>query len=469
MGTRVHHFTLAVAIVQIIIVLIETFGWPFGIPTFIIKNADQLLLLRRYQGMFLIVAHLIEKQFQRFNLASIPGTISSLFLFFAFYFPQQPTMLKTLFNFGRLFMVIHIFMIFHFSFYDLIPPKGRYKVGFRRVKCEDLLFAVYYPSEKTSSDKPAFLRDPYALQKFYEANRGPKHMMLLNKISTDFLSKYYINASQHVPLAPPKDEASKKYIPVIVSHGIGANTTTYASLCTNLASMGYIVFAIEHFDDYHGVFSKNSPQVKFECLEKRVQDCLKARKVMEDKAALKAIFGTDVNFDCSKLTVIGHSYGGSTAVELAKKDERIKHIVLLDPWLLPVKEETLQQGFKNGVGLLLQSESWDGKNPQFEIGKRNKTYVDASKSTGSAVMYSIIKNSDHLSFADSALLRVRLLSYRGALQHPALAESIANTALDMILSYMSIFVEKGEAEPRLSSKVDAFKASNPSKFISFKN
>ena len=35
---RVHYFTLAVAIIQIIIVLIETFGWPFGIPTFISRK-----------------------------------------------------------------------------------------------------------------------------------------------------------------------------------------------------------------------------------------------------------------------------------------------------------------------------------------------------------------------------------------------------------------------------------------------
>ncbi len=46
-------------------------------------------------------------------------------------------------------------------------------------------------------------------------------------------------------LAPVLDTEGP--LPVIVfSHGLGGNRTTYTTLCTHLASHGFIVFVIEH-------------------------------------------------------------------------------------------------------------------------------------------------------------------------------------------------------------------------------
>jgi cephalosporin-C deacetylase-like acetyl esterase len=43
--------------------------------------------------------------------------------------------------------------------------------------------------------------------------------------------------------------------------------------------------------------------------------------------------------DMDKLTVSGFSIGGATALAAPSFDPRIKLSVLLDPWLLPFKEE----------------------------------------------------------------------------------------------------------------------------------
>ena len=52
----------------------------------------------------------------------------------------------------------------------------------------------------------------------------------------------------------------------------------------------------------------------------------------------KGLFG-QVTLDMSNLTVIGHGLGATTAVSIGSKDERVKKIVTLDPWLTPIKEE----------------------------------------------------------------------------------------------------------------------------------
>jgi cephalosporin-C deacetylase-like acetyl esterase len=40
-----------------------------------------------------------------------------------------------------------------------------------------------------------------------------------------------------------------------------------------------------------------------------------------------------------KLTIVGHGFGGTTAVLVACKDDRIKNVLTFDPWLPPIKEE----------------------------------------------------------------------------------------------------------------------------------
>lgn len=50
-------------------------------------------------------------------------------------------------------------------------------------------------------------------------------------------------------------------------------------------------------------------------------------------------FGDDVHIDMNNLTIAGHGLGATTAIALASKDDRIKKVISLDPWLTPIKDE----------------------------------------------------------------------------------------------------------------------------------
>mmetsp|Transcript_24451 Transcript_24451/g.37918 ORF Transcript_24451/g.37918 Transcript_24451/m.37918 type:complete len:86 (+) Transcript_24451:961-1218(+) len=50
--------------------------------------------------------------------------------------------------------------------------------------------------------------------------------------------------------------------------------------------------------------------------------------------------------DLSRLIVGGHSFGGMTALQVAKNDARVKSVMTLDPWLFARNEEIMAREFK---------------------------------------------------------------------------------------------------------------------------
>ncbi len=57
-------------------------------------------------------------------------------------------------------------------------------------------------------------------------------------------------------------------------------------------------------------------------------------------------FSKDVRIDLSRLIVGGHSFGGMTALQVAKSDERVKAVLTLDPWLFARNEEIMNRQFQ---------------------------------------------------------------------------------------------------------------------------
>ena len=50
-----------------------------------------------------------------------------------------------------------------------------------------------------------------------------------------------------------------------------------------------------------------------------------------------------MKIDTNKLTIMGHSFGGATAIKTSQLDSRIKAIVAYDPWMFPLDKE-IQEG-----------------------------------------------------------------------------------------------------------------------------
>ena len=53
----------------------------------------------------------------------------------------------------------------------------------------------------------------------------------------------------------------------------------------------------------------------------------------------KENLGHGAQLDMNSLTLMGHGFGATTAINYASKDERVKKLITLDPWLIPIKDE----------------------------------------------------------------------------------------------------------------------------------
>ena len=77
-------------------------------------------------------------------------------------------------------------------------------------------------------------------------------------------------------------------------------------------------------------------------------------------------FETNPELDMDKLIVAGHSFGGATAIKTGLKDRRVKCVLTMDPWFLPIKKTIENPQFK-GFGkdfkfLIINSEDFTAVN-----------------------------------------------------------------------------------------------------------
>jgi len=156
---------------------------------------------------------------------------------------------------------------------------------------------------------------------------------------------------------------------VVFSHGMGCNRYAYSKVCYDLCSEGFVVAAVEHREGSacHSAFCMDGEVHKIshyglapsECeyTERNRQVLARAAEVsraldllhrLNEGAAppncLKQEEGHSLAnftgmFDMSQTYLAGHSFGGSTVLLAASKDDRFKGTVTMDPWMFPVSKE----------------------------------------------------------------------------------------------------------------------------------
>ena len=152
----------------------------------------------------------------------------------------------------------------------------------------------------------------------------------------------------------------KRLKPVIWSHDRRGDSSASTGFCMHLASHGFIVFAITHFDgsasyseNKYGTqvlynSSKRNDSQEFKLLDQQIDF-----RVMELSSLLVDIIDVDesdklraniLGVDSHKariaereLTVGGVNYGGTSALEFAAQlgDSNCKCLILYNPWLYP--------------------------------------------------------------------------------------------------------------------------------------
>ncbi len=123
---------------------------------------------------------------------------------------------------------------------------------------------------------------------------------------------------------------------VIISHGNGGSHLLYRTISTFLAKSGYIVAMLEHYGNNR---NNNELEKSIENLQYRPRHV----SLTIDYLLSETIFGQNISVD--KIGIIGHSFGGYTALALAggrpwtqtgqqvevQNDPRVKTLVLMAP------------------------------------------------------------------------------------------------------------------------------------------
>ncbi|TFK13363.1 thioredoxin domain-containing protein 17 [Platysternon megacephalum] len=153
--------------------------------------------------------------------------------------------------------------------------------------------------------------------------------------------------SYRVPVSwnGPFKACGSRYPLIIFSHGLGAFRTVYSAVCAEMASRGFLVMALEHrVQEGRKEFRFRNPQV-----HQRANECVRGLRLVQDISSGKAVTnvlhkGFDLSalkesVDLTKVAVMGHSFGGATAILALSKEDHFRCAVALDAWMFPLKND----------------------------------------------------------------------------------------------------------------------------------
>ncbi|XP_047430396.1 platelet-activating factor acetylhydrolase [Mugil cephalus] len=268
-----------------------------------------------------------------------------------------------------------------------IPPaKGPYPVG-----CTDFMmdhtvkgsfFRLYYPCQETErAEKP----DWVPCREYFN---GLADFMKINRRLSERIFNYLFGSFKIPAFLDAPFKSNGKCPVIIFSHGLGAFRTLYSAICAELASQGFIVASVEHRDEsasatyyFHEkpeseMANENLPKTSATTQDNLVTEWMYYRalqhgesefplrnkqvKQRADECILALDRLTDINsgiavrnvlqtrfdwttlensMDLCRIAVVGHSFGGATAIEALCKEVKFKCAVALDAWMFPLDEE----------------------------------------------------------------------------------------------------------------------------------
>jgi len=251
-----------------------------------------------------------------------------------------------------------------------------------------------------------------------------------------------------------------KYPLVIYSHGLGGMRTTYSSFCSNLASHGMIVAAIEHRDlsaavsmrdNYKTLLAYDRPahyddefvfkfrRAQLEIRVQEVNDTVELLRDLDNNVEIKNKFPSTFDYsqfsdsiDWNKVIMSGHSFGSATAITVLQQKEHPFCLgIMQDPWMLPCVTGSITVPVYS-----LQSEKFHWKVNIDHICAQFKNDLPLSS------VFGVVRGTAHQSFSDFCPLFPSLTQFSGlgGLADPvkAMAE-IVESSLEFI--HMNITVD----------------------------
>jgi dienelactone hydrolase len=286
---------------------------------------------------------------------------------------------------------------------QLPSPDGCHAVGTTTVvlrdtsRQRDLLVTFWYPSLLGSVVAP------------YMDKRTAAALAEEWKLQANFVDRVRTNASLGAPIE------DGPFPLVLLEHGSGVVPAIYTVLAEGLASHGFVVAATNHppdsliavFPDGHEVRSQPYWPVN---ANRRTQGVAIGR-FAEDVLVADVRFVLDRlqemnsrdsfwhgHIDTSKIGIVGHSMGGTTAALATKEERRISAGINLDGSTFPGMNDDVRPVELDKPLLFIATEEH-----ALDPGSRAREYSGSESNT----YYVTVPGSDHLSFTDARLVQSR--------------------------------------------------------------
>ncbi len=296
--------------------------------------------------------------------------------------PKTHFVLKGLLGIALVSLIASIISVIIFPVYAVPTPSGPYLIGTESFVIEDqsrieiygnetgdirkFKIQLWYPAETIDGyERAPWLEDGIDIARGLSQDNGLPFFVLDH--TATILSNAYLSA--------PISNAIDDYPVVIISHGWRGFRNLHTDMAEELASIGYIVVAVDH--TYGSVATVINDTVIY--LDKSAlpwrdttPDFLEYANRLVNTYASDIITTLDFlevmnqdaysrfsqSMDLTTIGLLGHSTGGGASVTVALSDARIDAIIGFDAWVEPIKETEIINGLNIPV-LFLRSETWE--------------------------------------------------------------------------------------------------------------
>jgi dienelactone hydrolase len=121
---------------------------------------------------------------------------------------------------------------------------------------------------------------------------------------------------------------------IIFSHYSGGHRRASTFLCTHLASHGYVVAALDHSEGIAPELARREGETE-EQRKARWQAVIASRvpdvRFLVDHVLQSGAWNGEAKIDPARIGIVGHSFGGWTALATPEIDQRIRAVVALAP------------------------------------------------------------------------------------------------------------------------------------------
>lgn len=334
--------------------------------------------------------------------------------------------------------------------------------------CDGSFIRLYYPTSLSHIKEHSARWIPWLADDIYL--EGFARVLKIWKFVLKFVI-WLLAGNIHIPVvrnAEVRQEGRK--LPVIVfSHGLGTSRFFYSTVCVELASYGFVVAAVEHRDESASAsyYYKSEDMrtnaipswIKFKVIglgpghyparskqvAKRVQECRRVIDTLEKVNSgeyVENVLGKDFELaqfkdrlNLTSLTMMGHSFGGATALLTLGQDCRFKFGVILDPWMFPLKgESNLPSTIKQPL-LFVATETFHVATNFHAV----KKYTDSTPEGCAERTAFTIRGTTHESQADTPHIVGYWLNWRMRKLPPVLASRINNhLILDFLQKHIGL-------------------------------